>query len=253
MNNENTGDVNCCPVDYFNFKKSFIPIDIREDIPFLIKNDDFVIIGGGGLLNYHPDWNRRINQVLATECKVVFWGVGENTHYDDTRQKQAINYHSNCILGFRDSNKENYLPCVSCMSNNFDILNNKHDDTHKIGAVCHLENDFTHFLKEHNIPYITNNASFLDILQFISDHDMIISNTYHGTYWSQLLAKRIVVINSFSTRFNNFPLYCPSTKELDLTKICNMFYKSKTDHNLLEKCRQLNLDFFNKIKLFVEN
>lgn len=253
LNQENTGDMNCSPIDYFDFEEEVTSLDIREDFSVVLNKDDFIIIGGGGLLNYHPDWNNRINQILDSGCKVAFWGVGENTHYDNTEIMPEIKYHSNCLLGFRDANKENFLPCVSCMSRNFDVLKDRHDDINKVGAVCHTENDFTHFLEEHHIPYTTNNSPFFDILQFIHDHDMIISNTYHGIYWSQLLAKRVVIINPFSTRFDNFPLYCPSINELDFTKICSIFYKSKIDYDLLNKCRSLNKSFFNRVKKFIKN
>lgn len=257
LNKDNTGDMACNPALYFDFGQELIDLDIREDLQFSFSKNDVVIIGGGGLLNYHSDWNRRINDVLSSGCKTIFWGAGENSHYDDTTNKPNIVFPKQCLVGLRDAYSEFFLPCVSCMSKHFDKLERGSSANKLVGAVYHLESDLGRFCKDNGYLYIENKTSFFDVLQHISTHDVILTNTYHGAYWSELMGKKVVIVRPFSTRFNGLPIRHQILNDLNTTAIESAVKKeilnvgTSVDMNLLKRCRELNEVFFRKVKKFI--
>lgn len=260
MNKKNTGDSVCSPLDFFNFEREFSHLNIGAKFPaeLELNKNDVVIIGGGGLFNYSSNWNKRISRVLDSKCKVIFWGAGENSHYDDKTNKPQIVFHENCLIGLRDRNapKEFFLPCVSCMSKHFDVFQRGLNGTNHIGAICHKDiTNLKHFCEKNKLPYVENNATFDSIIQHIGSLDLVLVNTYHGAYWSQLMGKKTIIVKPFSTRFDNLPLDSLVINDFNEYTLSKMIeeanLKSLTDENLLYNCRKLNVDFFEKVKKFI--
>ena len=241
----NGGDNGCCPLDYFDFGH-YEKLDIRED--FSTKNiskNDLVVIGGGGLLNYHADWNRRINTVIATGAKVAVWGAGENTHFDDLSQKQSL-FLDGCLVGVRDFNHPlfDYLPCPSCMSSVFDEISN---EGRGIGVIVHADTKLPEQLA--GLPTTDNSKSMTEIVEFIKSKKVILTNTYHGAYWSRLCDRVVVVFGQFSTRFLGLSgvshLACYALDSDFIDRIQGEIVQS----TYLAECRRLNKEFNCKVKL----
>lgn len=241
----NGGDNGCCPLDYFDFG-GYEKLDIRSD--FDTKNigkDDLVIIGGGGLLNYHQDWNLRINSVVATGAKVVVWGAGENTHFDDLVAKPALKL-GDCLVGVRDYNHPlfDYLPCPSCMSGIFNDMGNGGSG---MGVVVHADTELPEQLA--GLPSVDNSKSMAEIVEFIQSKKVILTNTYHGAYWSRLCDKVVVIFGQFSTRFlglqgiSHLACYAQSSEFID--RIQGGIVRG----SYLAECRRLNREFNCKVKL----
>lgn len=103
-----------------------------------------------------------------------------------------------------------------------------------------------------NDVVIIGGGGMLNLIQHISPLDFVLTNTYHGAYWSQLMGKKTIVVKPFSTRFDNLPLNSLVINDLNaytLSKIIEEAnLKSFADENLLHNCRQLNIDFFERVQ-----
>ena len=69
INKDNTGDMAACPLQYWDMPHSSLNLDDPKFNDKIQTCNETIIIGGGGLLNFCPDWNDRINYALkyATE------------------------------------------------------------------------------------------------------------------------------------------------------------------------------------------
>ena len=243
----NIGDTLCTPISLFQkYQKTHnqIVMDIREDMPLSrIGMDDIVILGGGGLLNYTDDWNERINQLLSLPAKVVAWGIGFNTHYDDVDKKLPITFERFDLFGGRDwlGTMDNYCPCVSCLNPK---VHKKYPLQRHIGIVEH---------KESPIPLSYNRISNRadekqDIFSFIGSSNVIITNTYHGAYWGLLMGKKVILYHPFSSRFDAFK-YPPTIYSGDLEHDIAI---AKVYPEFLKESCELNKDFFEKVQNIIK-
>ena len=145
------------------------------------------------------------------------------------------------LLGLRDYNKGYpYLPCVSCLKKELTL---KSKIKRKVGCVIHYENTDITF----DYPTMYNNQPFEDIIKFISESEVIITNTYHIMYWSTLMNKKVILFNPFSNKFDNFkfkPVKYTGHMEADIKK-------AKNYPEAMEECKKLNLAFFEKVKRLI--
>ena len=80
-------------------------------------------------------------------------------------------------------------------------------------------------------------------LKFLSNYEYIITNTYHGVYWSQLLNKKNICVPFKSSVLNfkhkpHFALQNISDKD---------FEETKNYPNYLEECRNINKKFYQDV------
>ena len=240
---KNTGDREICPYDYFPeyFNQYVVQrIDIDDIDKVFFKNAVF-ILGGGGMIDQNDNWNRWIN-ILAEKHPVIAWGIGFNHHYDAPALKTALNFKKLALVGLRDFDKGYpYLPCVSCLKKELDITA---PIKREIGCITHYENTKHHF----DWPTIYNNAPFQDLIRFIAESRVIVTNTYHMVYWATLMGKKVILYKPFSNRFDALQ-FKPVTYSGDITsdiKKANVYPKA------LAECRQRNIAFFEKVKHIIE-
>ena len=76
--------------------------------------------------------------------------------------------------------------------------------------------------------------------------EVIITNAYHGLYWSTLLGKRVICIRNKSGLFTlkYKPVYLSKGSFINNELIS----KANTYNHALEECRSKNIDFYNLIK-----
>ncbi|MEI3347543.1 MAG: hypothetical protein V8R55_03775, partial [Dysosmobacter sp.] len=201
----NTGDMNCGPELYFEeLMKDRIAFfhSIKEIDYSLIRENDWVILGGGGMLDCSPQYQEAIKQLLVCSKRVVSWGLGHNAHHKDT-----IYYHGEIepidyTQFFSVHNKRLWLWNRSCITHDGG-LSRDYVIKRRIGVLTHHEIRISEFDFE-----CDNSQPIEKILRFIGESEIIITNTYHGAYWATLMNKKVILYHPFSNRFDylKYPL-----------------------------------------------
>lgn len=230
----NTGDMvsSCSNYFYFpNFRKK-IKHDIYKVNIAKIKKHDIVIFSGGGLLDNNDGWNKTINDVLARCTNCYAWGVGLNLHTNRTINSN-IEYKKFKGIGIRDYNCGlPYLPCSSCM---IPQLRKKYTIKRQYGVLEHINHPI-----DLDLPKMKNNEDIMEIIKFIGESMHIITNTYHCLYFSMPMGKKVILYESFSSKFHSlrYPQVMYSgdmKKDFDRCKVYPEFYK---------ECIRLNKKFY---------
>lgn len=247
----NAGDFWSSPLKYYSFPDiNAWQIHFMDFCGAASNNSDYsdyniknqiVIIGGGGLITDDDHYIHETISWLAENNKIIFWGVGSNSFRD---LPYKIYKHKNVmLLGTRDysiTNRKNYVPCVSCKHSSFDL---EYNITDSIGLLEHPD----HPIEIPNIPKISNSSSIEDIIKFIGSKEILISSTFHGVYWSQLMNKKVLYYldnDLANTKFFNLKHRVPVCDKTNyLEKIKNISYV----YNLKEESRYLNDVFYKKV------
>lgn len=248
----NTGDIASNCANYYKFAGyNIITHDIYTPKFDEIKKNDPVILSGGGLLNCLDIWNKNINRLLELSKNVVGWGIGLNRH-NGTRLTEKINVTKFKLLGIRDyfdnySIKYNinniaYVPCSSC---NLVGLNKSYDIKRKIGVYEHHHQPINVSFGELNpSDKINNEIDINKVLQFLGESEIIVTNTYHGLYFSKLMNKKVILFDAFSEKFAKTKFkYTKYTGNInnDILKVTN------STANLLTECIEYNDAFYEKV------
>lgn len=233
---KNTGDTSTDPLLYFKFfaqKNICIYHTMREIRWNLIKRDDWIILGGGGIFECLDEFQEVINKLLSLSVHVISWGCGYNTHYDRMMNvKIDYSHFFRCTIRDYIVDKDEYMPDVSCMMELFD----KHYDIKReIGILEHYEFPILEFEYEK----LTNTYAVNSIIRFIGESKVVITNTWHGCYWALLMGKKVIVYHPFSIKFENYK-YKPTFYSGDLQKDIEL---AKSYENVLEECRNMNKKF----------
>jgi hypothetical protein len=247
----NAGDFWSSPTHYYNFPNREVKqIHFMDFVPALENNpnyesnklkDQIVVIGGGGLITDRGYYLQNIIEWLVENNKVIFWGIGSNAFkkpcYDIFDHKNVL------LVGTRDVSHElrhRYVPCVSCKMNLFE---RKYDIDAEIGIIEHP----SHFVNIPNIPKTYNTVDIIELIKFIGSKNIIISSTYHGVYWAQILGKKVLYYNDtglVNTKFShlkNRVTQCNNLNYLDkITNLTNLV-------GFKEECRHLNDIFYKDV------
>lgn len=253
----NAGDFWSTPLKYYNFDgyptEQVHFMDIWAAIQnkpnheqYLIK-DSLVIIGGGGLITTEGNFLQETTEFLVKNNKVIFWGVGSNTF---EKPSYDILSHPNVLLsGVRDIvyglNVE-YLPCVSCKHSLFD---EEYTSTDSIGIIEHPK----HPIDIAGIEKISNQSNIESIVNFLSSKSKIISSTFHGVYWSQLLDKEVLYFKTTDTINSKIINLKHRVPICDVSNFSEKINNVSSTKGMLSESRKLNDDFYSKtIKIFQE-
>lgn len=222
----NTGDKVCSPAQYFHLPPSQKIDILNSDYAASTKN---YLIGGGGIL-YFGD---RISKLIERcEKKIVIWGAGHNLH-----KRVAIDYPTaleKCdLVGLRDWNSPyEWVPCASCMSPLFDET---YEAKREVGFYSHYA------IKNTHIQGMTNDQPFSEVIKYLGESEVVVTNSYHGVYWATLLGRKVIAY-SHSTKFKtlrHMPVLIEDSRSWQhyLTK-CREYPES------LEQCRKANKQFY---------
>ncbi|MDR1000025.1 MAG: polysaccharide pyruvyl transferase family protein [Clostridiales bacterium] len=246
----NCGDRVVCPLlHYFDYFKQYNLK--RHDMRYIdfesICPSDVVIVGGGGMFDYAEWTNRAINKVLDTKAAVIGWSPGLNTHteYHGTFET-IIEFDKFALLTLRDWKNNygiEYLPDVTCKLSQF---KKRYEIKRKYGIARH---------KDYPIPgmsydTITNYESIDDILRFIGESEVVISNSFHMIYWAMLLERKCVCVNPFSSKFLSYR-YKPGYYNSDTDDFAECV-KNAPVYDILDECVAANDAFFEKVKAMIE-
>lgn len=163
---------------------------------FEIESGDNITIVGGGV------WNIEKLSTDQRARKTILWAAGRSVRYPSKPSPmQELNFLE---WGIRDKadliNKSRFLPCVSCL--NSKIISAPKDSNTLVFTNANLQVSSAIREKENGITYLTNSCSFDQFITVWEKSSCIITNSYHGIYWS-LLSGREVIPYGYSSKFTN--------------------------------------------------
>lgn len=200
---KNAGDYWSRPSHYFKFPHKVY--DIHGLKPF--TTEETIILGGGGLLG-RPKWHDTIKEITYRN-KVILWGAGHNNYPDNTKKTLLIgttqlstlpSYMNNFkMIGLRDFGLGfTWVPCASCMHTAFDVA----IDIKPTKDTITISHNKIKIKNEFDSIKMPDKDDLQNWLCTVAQYKNVITNTYHGAYWSMLLGKN-VTIQSWSSKFNN--------------------------------------------------
>lgn len=237
----NVGDYYCNPSRYFDINCN------SEELMYNESNlqDKILIVGGGGLI--HKKFSQHIQALIDKQPKhTILWGIGHNFGKKYVQKSDTNAFYpkwlDQCsLVGIRDyieGHYDTYLPCVSCMHNAFD---KQYTEKHEYVYFTHA---YKSKVEKVDYPMIKNNLmDFNKVIEFLGSGNTVITDSYHGAYWAQLLGKNVQVV-SWSVKFNHMK-HAPhfidniNTQPVKVNNAVNGF---------LEECRDLNQSFYQKFK-----
>jgi hypothetical protein len=235
----NIGDRMCSPVDYFSFSN---PVDFHsigtpnQQSEHWLEKDYDLLIGGGGLL--YQGFRDTLQTMLSGARRSIFWGGGSNTHGGDDMEDDCRLLSEMDLVGVRDYGLPfRWVPCVSCMHGNFDKQVDRQSE-----VVVYEHQDYPIDLPGGaDFPRMDNRESdFTKLIRFLGSAEQVITSSYHGAYWATLLGCKVVVTNSFSSKFKRFrhaPVISSSEEVYDSLK------QARNYPDALLECRAANNDF----------
>ena len=249
------------PGDYWSNPAHYFPIKVSSNIDIGsikdYKTSEPIIFGGGGLLG-RITWDTNISHLVENN-KVILWGAGQN-YYGQKKKGDLVgvpvesrlpDYISQFTkIGIRDYGLGyDWVPCASCMHPALNVAK-KVKTTNKILGIQHnkIKIKSPHF---RSISHAIEADKLEDFLCYIASFECIVTNTYHGAYWSLLLGKKVVV-QPWSSKFNNLKWnFAITDKHGPMQKSIVDIADAITQNNqtALEESRIANNDFFSSIDL----
>jgi hypothetical protein len=249
LDNTNVGDWWSPPGRYFPFKPSQVVDIINSD---QIPNDkEIYIVGGGGLGRpFFRDHLERLKR-KDREYKLIAWGIGSDIVENKDGIISESSIYGKDLLGdyfdgfdeigtrvYDEKKGRIWVPCASSMHPAFFHCREK-KPTKKIGVFFHKRVPIDFNLDQQD--FLSNDGFNLEEkLDFMSQYEFILTNTYHGVFWATLLNRKVLCMPFKSGLFSfkhkphyliNFP-----TNE-DYSKAVNY-------ENSLEECRLANINYY---------
>jgi hypothetical protein len=232
----NVGDANCSPILYYNFDGfEVIPIKknkIERMDKSKISRDDVIIYGGGIVTRGFTEYLKELSDF------VFVWGGGLKGIINRDRR----DFNDNFSIREYFPGEVQYVPCVSCKSNLFDMECNIKDH------IC----CYSHFKSPlpYSFDHMTNKGCiFEEAIRFLASYKIVITNSYHGAYWSCLLNKKVIVTNEINSkiRYMKWNINFIQDKQDIFHSIVDNRLSSSS--NALEEARRENDRFY---KYFME-
>ncbi len=230
----NIGDLASCPAQYFEFPEHSIG-NYAEPVP----ECDAVIFGGGTLTQWAAG--------RAPEVKTrILWGTGSTRHGETEPWPDPDGFD---LIGTREWTAEReaaglYVPCASCMSPLFDEhYEIKHEAVRFVNADPSIKSRYPMGADE--LPTMENTGSFEDTIAFLGSAPVVVTNSYHGCSFAQLLGRRVVCV-PYSSKFHGFkyPVAYSENRGNDWREKAK---KTAVYSEVLSDSRAQNIVFYRKV------
>ena len=258
----NAGDYWASPLHYYDFPFDTEQINFvefcnavggNENLNHRLLKDKIIVVGGGGLITPSENYLQNALDYLINNNKVIIWALGSNTAVYDNRFSWDFMNNSNIIMsGVRDivhGLKVDYLPCVSAKHKVFDKYIDNQIKGEGIGILEHVDIK----VPIEGVEKIKNNESIENIISFIESKEYLLTTTYHGLYWAQLLGKKVAYFNEgfdINSKFINIK---------NRVSLCNrhnyelVLENSNSVNGLIKESRFLNDMFYKQLIKLVNN
>jgi len=177
--------------------------EVNRDLPLVPVREAVgnVIIGGGQIFS-------QLSLILSSvyesnpDAKVVAWGVGLPPA--GTRDKLVREVTQDfALFGTRNYDRREqltFVPCASCLS---PLLDHAAPPQHEIVFYLHRRKGAPVETPK-DAPVLTNAMrSAGDVIDFIASGDTVVTSSYHGVYWAQLLGRRVICL-PYNDKFETF-------------------------------------------------
>ena len=218
-----------------------------------VASADLIVVGGGGLLqnDFFSAGFERIFTEKKKSASTILWGAGHNEwRLNDWRHLACGHDFTKMpfdLIGVRDYDEGyEYVPCVSCMSPLFDI-NRGNTVCRDVGLYVHegtMQNETFRSRLPAGIQILSNNASFEDAVKYLSECDVVLTDSFHGAYWATLLGRRVIAFPS-SSKFYSLRHPVPLCSPQHWTRYVKM---ASVYDGALEECRSINNQFASKVR-----
>lgn len=258
----NIGDRLSAPYLYYPFDYTAI-IDIcdKKSIAKIPIGSNIIVGGGGLMMPFFDRYREALHQ--RQPQKMVWWAVGERRIQDtqtgfisETMAKDSIQanwFNKTHLLGFRQSTSYYpFLPCVSCKAvAEFCSANTNVSPTNDVVFFEHAHvalPDAGPFLKRNNHTIEPN-----ELFAFLNSARVVVTNSYHGMYWSVLLGKQVVVLPFSSGLYHHpWPVHWATPKTLQHVIQQALAINTTPNNDILNECVSLNDAFYSSVLAYFE-
>ena len=239
----------CYPVDYFAFAPPLefhsIGTPARQSKHWPEREYD-LLVGGGGLL--YQGFRDTLKLMLSGANRSIFWGGGSNTHGGDDLEDDCKLLGEIDLVGVRDYGLPfRWVPCVSCMHGYFDEPIQRERE-----VVVYEHQDYpieisggAGFARMDN-----RESDFSKVIHFLGSAESVITSSYHGAYWATLLGCKVVVANSFSSKFKRFK-HAPVISSQE--NIRDSLKQAQDYSDALGECREANKEFARDVEALLDS
>ncbi|MEP6266793.1 MAG: hypothetical protein ABJ139_05595 [Paracoccaceae bacterium] len=237
---DNIGDRLCGPAQYF-----WPEIVKIADFKYRSRKSENAILGGGQVFGQLKEFSKHWK--ASPNGHLVAWGVGTPLRgKNDTSVHAVVDRFS--LFGTRNydwHDSLSFVPCASCMSSIFDEVS---EPEHEVVIYAHRRKTPT-LCAPKGIPFSTNHYQDIrEAIGFLARGETVVTSSYHGAYWAQLLGRRVVCIpynDKFSTLEHTPTMATTETWQSQLKK-------ANRTSPLLEEYRHLNQLFAGKVADLLE-
>lgn len=239
---DNIGDRMCGPAQYL-WPNKVVSLPLARGLPGHISA---AILGGGQIFS-------QLREVLSARnasdqaISLIAWGVGLPIHGTQDKEVRRV------ASGFTTFSTRNYdwrediefVPCPSCLSTAFNFCR---EPTHEVVIYNHRKKPGAKNVPD-GIPVLSNSVSDpAAAVEFIASGDIVVTSSYHGVYWAQLLGRRVVCL-PYNQKFSTFESP-PSFAEPETWASSLKF--ARRSRPLLEEYRSLNMAYAKKVELALQ-
>lgn len=228
---DNIGDKLCGPAQFF------WPSSVRNaNFLYQLTKPENAILGGGQVFGQISDYSK--NLMKNPTGSLVAWGIG--LPLKGKNDASVLDVFSRFSLfstrNFDWRDQLTFVPCASCMSTCFDKV-----PSPKYDVVIYAHRKKTFFLTaEESIPYTTNkNQDPKSAINFIAQGETVVTNSYHGVYWAQLLGRKVICI-PYNDKFSTFEHKPVMATEMTWKSTLRL---AKQTDPLLDEYREINRRF----------
>lgn len=207
-----------------------------------------VIVGGGGLLEFEKYFDT-IDFIQANKKNAVIWGAGHNSvrisSWSSLKPKFNHDYSGYKLIGVRDYNQPyEWVPCASCLAPIFD---QKFEITKEFAFFANTgSNNYEAFYPK-GIPRETimsnTKSTFEEIISHLASAETVVTSSFHGAYWGQLLGRKVVALPT-SSKFYDMKHPVPICHPADWRRFALL---ARTYPEALDECRAANMAFGEKV------
>ena len=181
----------------------------------------------------------------------IVWGAGHNANINKKpRNIEWPGYLSSFdMVGIRDANSPfEYIPCASCMhpalEKTYPIANDIIFFEHKKQLIKSAD-----FGKSAIPRFVNTGGNMEQTIELLGSANVILTNSYHGAYWGQLLGKKVIVVDPWSSKFFNMnPAPSIIYKSDSLDQIDDLIDSTNTYPDYYDECRIINNNYYTRVK-----